>query len=778
MTNTPNEKPCTDALLADLDGSEETCRAAMDQLAQSKCTDAIPYLARLSRDQARSTVLRRSAIYTMGRIGGAEVLAVLADSMLLPETELHLCIASAFTCFGPLAVPLLLIHLQAENVAERRCAADALHRIVRTKGAIPDENAASILLNALADSDSQVRHEMIGVVEMIGDTRAANALLQIFQGDNEQRNRERAIESLRRLVKRDIFPRTALHQVLIGHLQNPRWEMRRVVVKMLGEVGDPSVVPALAQSLTDDTYIDDVWDDDCLIAVTAVHALEKIGDETAVAALLGALDSPHENVRAHTAVTLASLGVDAAITKLIQLLKDETSYLVSSYEIVSTTVSRTTRGALVGFGVTALPALIKASQDDPDPTVRSSAVEVLGELASKARFNIEDSPRMVGRNQNNANDADFEALMPIMPALARALQDTEGMFETGQCPASEAVEAFKLILKPALRVILGTREVEPFRFPALERLQVLAAETLLAALTHPAALVRGLVAAMMGELRFADAVPALIPLLDNNASYRLSWDDIYERRVCQTAAIALEQIGTEEAQEAVARWEQTGQSRAYKSAILLDLAVSFLRDGTREQQQRAARAMAKSGDLRTIPALIEALVLTDLETSSAVKRAFRDLGEPCIEPLVACLSNTNGVIRHHAIDALWLINSNQALDRLVPILLTDPDWYMRAGAARVLDNIRDERCIGPLLTALSSDSITNVRQLAAYALGHQRDPRAADGLIRALHHDHDRFVSEAVIYALQQIGEGNDRAPLRREIQEKAFPCRVFRETP
>jgi ankyrin repeat protein len=107
------------------------------------------------------------------------------------------------------------------------------------------------------------------------------------------------------------------------------------------------------------------------------------------------------------------------------------------------------------------------------------------------------------------------------------------------------------------------------------------------------------------------------------------------------------------------------------------------------------------------------------------------------------------------------VTENKIEDTLVEKLiesLKDKEPSVRWETAMKLGDLKDNRAVPPLISALLSDSHPYVRRRSAFALGELHDMRAADALIKALH-DEDTFVSKLASEALEKItGQqfGND----------------------
>ena len=141
--------------------------------------------------------------------------------------------------------------------------------------------------------------------------------------------------------------------------------------------------------------------------------------------------------------------------------------------------------------------------------------------------------------------------------------------------------------------------------------------------------------------------------------------------------------------------------------------------------------------------------------------ALASFGKPAFGPLKNALADARPSVRRNAAWAIGELTDmrdgerDSAAPRLVS-LLSDPDEWVRAAAARALGEIRDERAADGLVVALS-DGEWRVREMAAWALSELKDERAVEALCRLLTSDAQGEVRQTAARAL---GEIRSRAAL------------------
>jgi HEAT repeat protein len=138
------------------------------------------------------------------------------------------------------------------------------------------------LIKALGHKDHQVRCEAIQALGKLKDKRAVSALIQIIGS-------EKALE-------------------------------RGLAARALGDIGDERGVEALSRAAWASIWIgdrEDKWST-ALLNEAALDALEKIGTQAAVEALVNLTTHSEEKIRALVAQKLGMLGNPAAVEALIE----------------------------------------------------------------------------------------------------------------------------------------------------------------------------------------------------------------------------------------------------------------------------------------------------------------------------------------------------------------------------------------------------------------------------------------------------------------------------
>ncbi len=146
----------------------------------------------------------------------------------------------------------------------------------------------------------------------------------------------------------------------------------------------------------------------------------------------------------------------------------------------------------------------------------------------------------------------------------------------------------------------------------------------------------------------------------------------------------------------------------------------------------------------------------------AVVLAGRLKDARAVPALIQTIETRSALFRSHAAESLGQIGDRRAIAALVP-LLGDADPGVRVNAASALEKLPDPNAVKPLL-ALLRDEDADVRIHVIHALGAIGDQRAAEPL-SAMLADPSTLVQVAAADALGQCGDERAVAPLLRMVR-------------
>jgi HEAT repeat protein len=267
-----------------------------------------------------------------------------------------------------------------------------------------------------------------------------------------------------------------------------------------------------------------------------------------------------------------------------------------------------------------------------------------------------------------------------------------------------------------------------------------------------------------------DAVPALA------AALKASDEDLDVRCV---AAAALGLIGTDAAAGSLAEvltaspssplWScgyDADESMVRQACVAaLDAArgrraagtlVQVLADEDDEVLKKAILVLGHWSAEEAVPRIVALLVNhTDEFIRSNAAMALADFDDPrAVEPLIAALADESGHVRQDAADALGLKCDPRAVEPLIAAL-ADPEAKVREAAVTALAAFADPRAFEPILAMMrSGDAETKpTAGLAAACLGGLGDPRAVAPLLEALTKSDDADLRGGAANAFQWMGD-------------------------
>lgn len=317
--------------------------------------------------------------------------------------------------------------------------------------------------------------------------QAADRLAAEVQKLTDPKHSDQALQALQEAGTSAVEP-------LLDGMQNRKAPLknRLAAIEALGELGSAAetAVPALMEALNDRTPE---------IRSQAARTLGSIGEKAkaAVPELVAALKDPNEGVRISAANALSGMGpvAQSALPALIEVLSDP-SQGVRSNAIAAI-------ANLGTDGKAALSALVDCL-NDPDLGVRQGAITAIGRLGHEAK--------------------------PAVSALSHSLRDPEKEVRLSTITALGRIGADARDAVPDLIQVLqnGDRELRSFTALAIGRMGSAAAsavDPLTKALSDPDKDVRLNVAGALGRIGAdsQNSLPALtVALQDSNIGVRLS----------------------------------------------------------------------------------------------------------------------------------------------------------------------------------------------------------------------------------------------------------------
>ncbi|MCW3099801.1 MAG: lyase domain protein repeat-containing protein [Chthonomonadaceae bacterium] len=385
---------------------------------------------RLRALQSGDATLRAKAAQALGRIGDAAAVPFLLETLYDPERQVREYVAEALGRISARSDPELQAALEDADAFVNEQSPQTIDGIVPPSRAILFQTLRTTqdfvldsviealgrigpvvvpdLLELLQDPDGFVRAPAAEVLGRIGDPAAVPALLNLLQ-DRNTHTWQCAADALGRYG----FP---MVPALLEALRAT--SSRRGAVTALGQIGDPSVTPALLQAMQS---ADGAFAFDCHLA------FERIGP-SARPYLLEALQDPYEFTRASAATALGVVGKSSDVPVLLEALQDPGRFghvrASAAYAL----------GALQD--ASAIPALLEALQNKHE-TVRAGAVQALGAFGEERVLSgvvkaLGDSSLSV---RQKALDVLAQRDSSAIPALEHALLESDQAIRVGAATA-------------------------------------------------------------------------------------------------------------------------------------------------------------------------------------------------------------------------------------------------------------------------------------------------------------------------------------------------------
>ena len=146
-------------------------------------------------------------------------------------------------------------------------------------------------------------------------------------------------------------------------------------------------------------------------------------------------------------------------------------------------------------------------------------------------------------------------------------------------------------------------------------------------------------------------------------------------------------------------------------------------------RMHAAKALGRVRDPGAIGVLVPRLQDSVKAVREEASAALAAIGEAALPSLLAALTDSEWLVRLHAVEALGKTGSTEAVMPLLSALFNDQDRAVREDVVRALGRIGDARAVEFLMTAMKE---AGLRPLAVEALGLIGDRRAVPVLIDVL----------------------------------------------
>ncbi len=489
--------------------------------------------------------------------------------------------------------------------------------------------AALALVARLHDPKAEIRDRAIDILVRIGAPAVGALMTQLYRGPEETRVLAATV-----LARIGAFAVDALFAVL--RQQNE--EVRGAARLALHQMKDHSAIPFLAAG---------VEDAHPLVRQEAILALGRLGGEEMLPYLLRGLRDDAKEVRLAALSAFTEPTVLRAVPVLVQLLRDPDSV-----------VRQRTVALLQGVGPAVIEPLLVEFQDynwdapgAPTTVISGIGPPVITPLSSVL---LDRRWRM---RRAAAKALQWIPHPQTVSALAMALQDRDANVREaaaralgqirrpeGAAPLMSALRDRSATVRRAAAWALGELELRPSS--GLLSL----AQALIAALRDRDSEVREAAVRALGKIG-RPAVPPLLEALRSRQAQRsrpmiiAALKEIADRSAVPALLEALANTDWHVRQAAAEALGEIGDTRAIEPLVRT---MGDRHDGPR---WAAVDALAKLG-APAVPALIEALGVTEWRLRWAAVTALGKIGEPAVLPLLQLLASGGQEVRWAAEAAL------------------------------------------------------------------------------------------------------------------------------
>jgi len=457
---------------------------------------------------------------------------------------------------GEPAVEALIVALDDSDPFVRAGAAEAL-------GQIGDVRAVEPLVAALNDPKPTVRESAAMALGWIGDPRAVGPLFSAFEKALDDRDTV-GVAILEALEALD--GTRATEAAVLGLGTNLR-KIRKASQKILADAG-PQAAAALVNGLSNPNE---------QVRTASVQLLEGMDEEAIVDVVIESLSNPDERVRTASVQLLEGMSVEAgeaaADTLVASLHGEDQDVAVAAMAALGAILEGKHSDAVLNILVEIVDPLI-AFLEHQDGQIRAGAAWLLART---------EDPLAMDALYNVRHDQDHAVRWAVLWALV----------EQGDSRAGDAL----------IDELSGhtTDPLQGYAADALTSMGTKVLSPLIVALQSSDQQRSFQIIRILGEIGDAEAVPALVALLDDES-------DILRR----SAVIALGKIG---------------------DTTCLEPLIESLQDGTAEVRQAAAESLNRMDD-STLAPLLSALKSKDMKMVAETYLFFIVRGEAGSEDLL------------------------------------------------------------------------------------------------------------------------------------------------
>jgi HEAT repeat protein len=590
------------------------------------------------------------------RHGGSAALRELIDELVEPTWAVRRAVVAALADAEPAAMPILCDALRSSRDSEARIAGlvDAL--------AATQRDVDDLVLNLADDSNVAVVCDAAQILGRRESTRAVPKLTTLTEHVDDNVALA-AVEALGRIGGREVL------EPLLALAESRNFFRTFPTIDILGRSRDSRVLPTLLKLSADPLY-----------ATEAVRALGRLGDPSAVPALLGSLSRASGGLVGAIAIALVAIH-DAAEQRF------GTGIAIERALLASPSVADARRQLTLGL----------KRADAPEQVALGQALAWVGEEST-------------------------------VPALLSLLRGSPAVAQVAATSLRKLGSVAEPLLLEALRV--GSSEERRLLVPILSG-RLTARDELVACLLDEDPTVRALSCDALARASDSSAAPSIFPLLGDT-----------DARVGQAALAAIQSLGSDETRRLALETARSSDARSRRAGLRiigyfgyaegLEALTEAAHDTDEKTREAALSGLPFIEGPRALSVLLQAASHESARTRTAAVRALgHTAGEPSVkEHLVQALRDSDAWVRYYACQALGRLQDDSATD-LIAGLLADDSGQVRVAAVEALAHLRGARAFDALSDVLASKD-ADLYRAALVALGISKRKEALPKLLTAL----------------------------------------------
>lgn len=509
----------------------------------------------------------------------------------------------------------------------------------------------SDILEFLNDQDPEIRIKALEALARLKNKSTQNTILHIFKSDRDYYVRIAAVDTLISLDRKD------LEKEFSDALVDIKNDLKQNAICALSYLSDSSDMSFLQQLLKDNEG------EDYISRAYCAEALARLGDSSAIDALLKDLDDKNNSFRLLTAETLGKLnaGENAAIRYAAKLKNKDTAEKILSIRILGKLSVENT-----------LPIIIEQAKDKNEFTRKETAL-ALSDFKNRVDSSVLET--LLGLLNDSSEEARAQAALSLGALYDKKV--LENILKEN-LSSDEAKQAFLLSMGNGEKSAVELRKL----------------------LNDNSNKVKGYAIRSLGLLEDkASALSIAEEFYNDNSPIRQAAAEAIGR--IKDSSIASRLIGLFNDPDKDVQVEAVKAAGLLEDRNLLGEILKISGSGYIELETAVLTTAFQLGDPSIIDKCIDGIKEGDIAIRAASAQALGQItpADKTITALRDALNNENPLVRLSAIRSFRLLENTAGLSAITT-MLKDRDKEVRIEACQALKCFRDHQAVAALKTVL------------------------------------------------------------------------------